>query len=109
MESDGVNFIVGDADGKNCTKSIVGGIGFNDNRCIGNPMCKNRCCCESFLQSIESIASGIGEMPRSVLPSESGERNCDVGVVRNETTVENWQNLKKTECPLFSLVQANPG
>ena len=83
-----MNFIVGGADGQDCTKSVVGGIGFNDNRRVGNPMCKNRCCCESFLQNIESIMSGIGEMPRSVLPSELGERNRDVGVVRNKTTVE---------------------
>ena len=88
MESNGVNFIVGGADGQNCTKSIVGGIGFDDNRCVGNPMYKNRCCCESFLQSIESIASRIGEMPWSVLSSESGERNRDVGVVQNKMMVE---------------------
>ena len=88
MESDRVNFIVRGVDGKDCTKSIVGGISFDNNRCVGNPMRKNRCCCESFLQSIESIVSGIGEMPQSVLLSESGEWNHDVGVVQNKTTVE---------------------
>ena len=83
-----MNFIVGGADGEDCTKSIIRGIGFDNNRCVGNPMHKNRCCCESFLQSIESIVSGIGEMPWSVLLSESGEQNCDVGVVQNKMTVE---------------------
>ena len=73
---------------QDCTKSVVGGIGFDDNRHVGNPMCKNRCCCKSFLQSIESIASRIGGGPQSILPSESGERNSDVGVVRNKTMVE---------------------
>ena len=88
MQSDRVNFIVGGADGKNCTKGLVGGICFDDNRCVRNPMHKNRCCCESFLQSIESIASRVSEMPWSVLPSESDEQNRDVGVVQNKTTVE---------------------
>ena len=88
MESNRVNFIIGGVDGKDHTKSIVRGIGFDDNRCIGNPMHKNRCCCESFLQSIESIVSRVGEMPWSVLLSESGERNCDVEVVRNKMMVE---------------------
>ena len=53
--------------------------------------------------------SGVSEMPWSVLLSELGERNHDVGVVQNKTMVEIGKNLKKTECPLFSLVLANPG
>ena len=34
VESDGVDFIIGGVDGKDHTKSVVGGIGLDNNRCV---------------------------------------------------------------------------
>ena len=68
--------------------SIVGGICFDDDLLVGDPVRKHRGGSESLFQSIESGTAGVGEIPDSGFPRESGERNHDGGVVVDETTIE---------------------
>ena len=81
MECDWVEFVVGGEYGEDCSKSIVGGIGFNDNLCIRYPMCKNR-------SRGEGLLTIVREVPDNTLPSKSGEWDDDVGVLFNKPLIE---------------------
>ena len=67
MESHGVDFTGISLDGKDGTQSIIGGIGFYDDRFIRDPVGKDRCGGESRFQGLEGFPGGIGKVPRDTL------------------------------------------
>jgi hypothetical protein len=87
MESDWVHSIVSE-DGKDCSKSIIGGVGFHDERSVRNPLDEGRSGGESGLEAVEDLLTRIGPVLRRALASKASQRNGDVGVIRNKTTVE---------------------
>ena len=63
MESHGVDFIGISLDGKDGTQSIIGGIGFYNDRFIGDPVGQDRCRGESGFQGLEGFLGGISKVP----------------------------------------------
>ncbi|KIO12030.1 hypothetical protein M404DRAFT_125113 [Pisolithus tinctorius Marx 270] len=88
VESDWVEFTVGAGDRQNASNGIVRGVGFHCKQSIRNPVSENRSGAEGILQVEESRAALLGKVPRSTLLHEACERNDDVGVVINESSVE---------------------
>jgi len=88
VERNRSEFTIGASDGENTSDSIVGGISFNGERSVGDPMSKDRSGGKGLLQGVESGATLIGEIPRRSLVGQTGERNNNVGVIMNEATVE---------------------
>ncbi|KIM66076.1 hypothetical protein SCLCIDRAFT_111444 [Scleroderma citrinum Foug A] len=79
---------IGTNNGQNAGDSIVQGISLDHQQSVGNPMSENRSKGKSLLQEVESRATIISEFPRSVFVGKLHERNNDVGVVMDESTVE---------------------
>jgi len=65
-----MNFIIFVNNREDYSKSIVQGISFHNELSIENPMSKDRCRGECFLERVESISTGGVELPKNVLPSE---------------------------------------
>ena len=74
--------------GQNASDGIVQGVGLNHKWSIRNPVSEDWSGSESLLQEVESRATVIIEFPRSVFVGKPHERNDNVGVVMNESTVE---------------------
>jgi len=83
-----VNFIIFINNGKDCSESIVRGIGFHNELSIGNPMSKDRYGDKCFLERVESILTGGVELPRNVLPGKTCQWNDNVQVVEDEPVVK---------------------
>ena len=98
VESDRMNF-VGDNDGKDGTEGVVRGVSFNDDLSVGVPLNEDRSGGEGLLQRIKGILTLISPSPRGGLARQPSKRNCDVRVVRDETTVE----VGKSEERLYVL------
>ena len=88
MESHRVDFTGISLDGEDSTQSIIGGIGFYDDRFIGDPVGQDRCRGESGFQGLEGFPGGIGKVPRDTLAGQLGKRNHDVGIIGNEAVVK---------------------
>ena len=88
VESDWVEFIFRSEDGKDCSEGVVGGIGFNDNLGVRNPMGENRSGSESLLERLEGFLTSIREVPSYTFLSELGERNYDVRILLNEAMIK---------------------
>ena len=82
-----LEFGIGTDNGQDASDGIVQGVSLDHKQSIGNPMSEDRSRSEG-LQEVESGATIIGEFPRSVFVGKPCERNDNVGVVMNETTVE---------------------
>ena len=67
IESHGVDFTGIGLDGKDGTQSIIGGIGFYNDRFIGDPMGQDRCRGESRFQGLEGFLGGISKVPQNTL------------------------------------------
>ena len=74
--------------GEDRAKGIVRGVGLNNDGFVGDPMSEDRGRGDGGLKGFERLSSGIGEVPRSTLAGEPSEGNDNVGIVRDETTVE---------------------
>lgn len=72
MKGDQVDLTIIGKDRKNCTQCIVGGISFNNNLSIGNPLCKHRYRSESLLKLIECLMTLLREIPSSIFVGEAG-------------------------------------
>ena len=88
VKSDWVEFVVGGENRKDCSEGVVGGVGFDDDLGVRYPMGKNRSTSEGLLKSPKRLPTSIGEVPGYTFPSESGERNYDVGVLFYKSTIE---------------------
>jgi hypothetical protein len=55
---------------------------------LGDPEGKDQSHCESLFKSFESGAAFISEIPWSSLSGKTHERNSDIGIVVNETSVK---------------------
>ena len=69
-------------------------------------MSENRSKGKSLLQEVESRATIVGEFPRSVLVGKLHERNNDVGVVMDESTVEVRESEEGLD--VLNLLQFQP-
>ena len=67
MESHRVDFTGIGLDGEDGTQSIIGGIGFYDDRFIGDPVGQDRCRDESGFQGLEEFPGSIGKVPWNTL------------------------------------------
>ena len=88
MESHGVDFTGISLDEKDGTQSIIGGIGFYDDRFIGDPMGQDRCRGESGFQGSEGFPGSIGKVPWDTLAGQLGKQNHDVRIIGNEVAVK---------------------
>ena len=88
MESHGVDFTGIGLVRKDGTQSIIGGIGFYNDRFIRDPVGQDRCRGESGFQGLEGFLGGIGKVPWDTLAGQLGKRNHDVGIIRNEAVVK---------------------
>ena len=88
MESHGVDFTGISLDGEDGTQSIIGGIGFYDDRFIRDPVGQDRCRGESGFQGLEGFPGSIGKVPRNTLAGQPGKQNHDGGIIRNEAAVK---------------------
>ena len=88
MESHRVDFTGIGLDGEDGTQSIIGGIGFYDDRFIGDPVGQDRCRGESGFQCLEGFSGSIGKVPRNTLAGQPGKRNHDGGIIGNEAAVK---------------------
>ena len=43
---------------------------------------------EGMLEGIEGAMTLFGEIPRSVLPGEPGQQDCDVGIIKDKPAVK---------------------
>ena len=75
-------------DGEDGTQSVIGGIGFYNDRFIGDPVGQDRCGGESGFQGLEGFLGGIGKVPQDTLAGQLGKRNHDVRIIRNEAAVK---------------------
>ena len=73
-----MNFIIFINNGEDCSESIIQGISFHNELSIGNPMSKNRCRGECFLERVESILTGGVKLPRNILLGEACQWNDNV-------------------------------
>ncbi|KIO03302.1 hypothetical protein M404DRAFT_146089 [Pisolithus tinctorius Marx 270] len=68
--------------------TIVGGISFNCKWSIRNPVSENRSRAGGILQAEESGVTLLRKAPRSTLSHEASERDNNVRVVINESSIE---------------------
>jgi len=73
-----MNFIIFVNNGEDCSENIVQGISFHNELSIGNPMSKDKCGDECFLERVKSILTGGVELSRNVLPDEACQWNDNV-------------------------------
>jgi len=66
-----MNFILFVNNGEDCSESIVRGFSFHNKLSIRNPMSKDRCEGECFLERVESILTGGVKLPRDILLDEA--------------------------------------
>ena len=88
MESHRVDFTGVSLNGEDSTKGIVQGVGFCYDWFVGDPVGKDRSRGKCRLESFKGFPSSIGKIPGYPFAGESGKRNYNVGIVRNETVVE---------------------
>ena len=88
MESHRVYFTGVSLDGENGTQSVIGSIGFYDDRFIRDPMGQDRCRGEGRFHGLEGFPSGIGKVPWNTLVGQPGKQNHNVGKIGNEAEVK---------------------
>ena len=87
MESHRVDFTGICLDGEDGTQSIIGSIGFYNDRFIGDPVGQDRCRGESRFQGLEGFPGSIGKVPQNTLVGQPGKRNHNVRIIGNEAAV----------------------
>jgi hypothetical protein len=89
VKSDRMYFtIVRGDEGEDGRTGIVGSVCFHYELGVRNPKCEDRSCGECLLECVEGCLTILGKVPFGVLPSQSRERNCDIGVVMDESSIE---------------------
>ena len=74
--------------GEDRAKGIVQGVGLNNNGFVRDPMSEDRGRGEGGLKGLERLSGSIGEIPWDTLVGEPSERKDNVGIVRDEMSVE---------------------
>ena len=75
-------------DGEDGTQSVIGGIGFYNDKFIGDPVGQDRCGGESEFQGLEGFLGGISKVPQNTLAGQLGKQIYDVGIIGNEAAVK---------------------
>lgn len=101
VESDGMDFSIRSSDREDGGDCIIGGIRFQSHLGVWEPVGKDWSRGESFLEVLERFSAIVGKVPLDVLLGETSERNDDVGVVVNETTVEVGKSEEGLNIPDF--------
>jgi hypothetical protein len=98
VKSDRMYFtIVRRDEGEDGRRGIVGSVCFHYELGVRNPMCEDRSCGESLLECVEGRLTILGKVPLDFLPSWSRERNCDIGVVMDESSIEVGEPKKRLD------------
>jgi len=74
--------------GQDGGKGVVRSVGFDDDGSVGNPMSEDRSGGECIFEKVEGVVGFLVEVEGGTFVSKAGERNNDVRVVVNESTVE---------------------
>ena len=89
VKGDQVNFrVFWRYDGENGSKGVVGGISFKDDLCVCNLMSQYWSGGKGFFEHFEGFSAFWSEIPNNFFSSQTCEWNCDIGVVKNESSVE---------------------
>ena len=88
MENNRVKLAILSGNGEDCREGIVQGIGFDDNRSVWDPVSKYWGSGECFFEYVEGFAGLLGELIRDPLTSEMSERDHNIRVVENKTSIE---------------------
>jgi hypothetical protein len=89
VKSDQMNFpIVRRDEGEDGCKGIVGSVCFHHELGVQDPMYEDWSSGESLLECVEGRLAILGKVPFDVLPSQSHERNCDIRVVMDQSSME---------------------
>jgi len=83
-----MNFVFFSYNQKNCSKSIVQGIGFYNELSIGDLMCENRSRDEYFFKRVKSIMTEEVELAENILLNEANQQNDNVLVVKDEKVIK---------------------
>ena len=89
VKSDRVDFgIVRRCDRENGGEGVVEGIGFEDDLCIWNPVGQYRGHGKGLFEGFKGFPAFRSEVPSDPLSSQTHERNCNIGVVKNESSIK---------------------
>ena len=89
VKSNQVNFrVIQRYDGKNGSEDVVGGISFEDDFCIWNPMSQYQSGGEAFFECFEGFPAFWNKIPNNFFFSQVCEQNHDIRVVKNESLIE---------------------
>jgi hypothetical protein len=88
VKSDWVDLARFELDGENGSECVVGGISFNNNGSVRNPMSQDGCGGECLLELDKGGSSGGSELKGGIFLGEAGERNGDCGIAKDETAIE---------------------
>jgi hypothetical protein len=106
MEGDRMKLAIRKLYGKNGSESVIGSVGFQDERKTGNEMGKDRSAQEGSFQRVESfLADGI-EIPRNSFSCEACKRNDNVGISLNEPSIEVAESEEGLN--VFNLPRSRP-
>ena len=89
VKSDWVDFgIVWRCDRENGGEGVVGSVGFENDLRIWNPMSQYRGCGKGFYEGFEGFPAFWSEVPSNPLSIQTCERNCNIGIVKNEFLIK---------------------
>jgi len=101
-----VYFTCFELNGQDGGKGVVGSVSFDDDGSVGNPMSEDRSRGECIFEEIEGVAGFLVEVEGGTFVSKAGERDNDVGIVVNESTVEVSEAQEGLD--VFHLLQLGP-
>lgn len=88
--------------GEDGAKGVVGGISFNNDQDVGDPLCKGRSGGESLLERVEGILALVRSNPRGVFLGQTSERDGDVGVEQDKSAVEVCKAKERPDVPYLT-------
>ena len=89
VESDQMYFgVIWRHNRENDSESVVGGISFEDDLCVRNPMSKYQSSSEGFFEGFEGVSAFWSEVPSDSFSGQTCQWNCDIGVVKDESPIK---------------------
>ena len=89
VKSDQVDFgFIWRCDRENGSEGIVGGVSFENDLHVWDPMGQYRSGGESFFEHFEGFPAFRSEVPNNSFSSQMHEQNRDIGVVKNESLIK---------------------
>jgi len=88
VENNRVKLAILSGNGEDCREGIVQGIGFDDNRSVWDPVSKYWGSGKCVFEYVEGFVGLLSELIRDPLTSKTSERDHNIRVVENETSIE---------------------